>query len=199
MLLLFASFALLVCGPCQGIDTVPTLNVTSYLGRWYQMYSDFIVEETFERNAVCVTADYTLRKDGKIGVVNSNRDKKPDGELKQITGYAYQPDPEVPGKLKVHFDTVPVEGSYWILKLGPVSGGQYQYSIVTDGLKATLFVLSRDPNNYEKYDKEIQEFLKNNGFTHLWNKPRKTYQSEDCKYAPKPGSPYQTLRSHLDQ
>ncbi|EDO36965.1 predicted protein, partial [Nematostella vectensis] len=163
-------------------DTVPALNITSYAGRWYQMYADLIVDETYERNSVCTTADYTLRKDGKIGVHNSGRVKTPDGEVKAISGYAYRKDPKVPGKFVLHFDSVPVDGSYWVVKLGPVSDGQYQYSIVTDSTTLQLFILSRDPSTYSKYNDEVMAFCKENGFTHFWNKPRKTYQSEDCKY-----------------
>jgi apolipoprotein D and lipocalin family protein len=59
----------------------------------------------------CASKDTLLRKDGKIGVLNSQRIKTPSGELKQIIGYAYTPDPKVPGKLRVHFDVAPVDGS----------------------------------------------------------------------------------------
>ncbi|XP_015750135.1 PREDICTED: temperature-induced lipocalin-1-like [Acropora digitifera] len=99
-----------------GIDTVSSLNVTKYLGRWYQIYADAVVTSTFERDAVCVTADYTLRKDEKIGVLNSERLKTPKGKGKNITGYAYVPDPKYPGKLKVHLDGVPIDAQYWVVK-----------------------------------------------------------------------------------
>jgi hypothetical protein len=32
------------------------LNVTQYLGHWYQMYGDLFTQGTFELNAVCVAA-----------------------------------------------------------------------------------------------------------------------------------------------
>ena len=51
----------------------------------------------------------TLRKDGKVGVLNSERLYSEAGTQKNITGYAYIPDPEEPGKLKVHLDGVPVD------------------------------------------------------------------------------------------
>ena len=51
----------------------------------------------------------TLRKDEKIGVLNSERLKTPKGKGKNITGYAFVPDPKYPGKLKVHLDGVPID------------------------------------------------------------------------------------------
>merc|ERR1712170_333793 len=58
-------------------------------------------------------------------------------------------------KLKVFFGGSPVGAPYWIVKLGPVVNGQYDYAVVTDGLKASLFVLARDVDTFnEKYDAE---------------------------------------------
>lgn len=78
--------------------------------------------------------------------------------------------------------------SDWVLKLGPETfghSGQYQYSIVSDFLKSTLFVLARDPEVFTtQYEEEVLSFLKENGFTHLINKPMKTYQGSDCIYTP---------------
>jgi lipocalin len=36
-------------------------------------------------------------------------------------------------------------GSYWIIQLGPIKGGKYQYSVVTDGDSRTLFILVSFP------------------------------------------------------
>jgi lipocalin len=38
--------------------TVSSLNASTYLGRWYQMYTSLIPTTTFEKDAYCVTADY---------------------------------------------------------------------------------------------------------------------------------------------
>lgn len=37
--------------------TVSELNVTAYLGRWYQYSADLVVDATFESNSLCDTAD----------------------------------------------------------------------------------------------------------------------------------------------
>lgn len=56
-------------------DTVPSLNTTAYLGRWFQMYTSLIPNVTFERNSYCVTADYlsTTEPDAAFAVINSER------------------------------------------------------------------------------------------------------------------------------
>ncbi|PFX27674.1 temperature-induced lipocalin-1-like [Stylophora pistillata] len=184
-----------------GIDTVPSLNVTKYLGRWYQVYADPAVMVFTERNAVCVTADYSLRKDGKIGVLNRQRDRTPTGKGKSITGYAYMTDPKEPGKLTLPLDGVHVLGSYWVVKLGPPTFGEeglYQYSVVTDSMQIMLFVLTRDVETFRnQYDEEVKSFLAENGFTHFYNKPVVTLQDKKCLYGAEKLSPYQTVKEFL--
>ena len=61
--------------------------------------------------------------------------------------------------------------------------GQYAYSIVTDPVKATLFVLARDKVAFKKdYDAEVLAFLKEQGFVSFLNKPIPVYQGSDCIY-----------------
>ena len=63
--------------------------------------------------------------------------------------------------------------------------GEYQYSIVSDPFKASLFVLARNVNDFETlYNDEVAAFLKNSGFTNFLNKPIKTYHGDDCNYTP---------------
>ncbi|CAM9744989.1 unnamed protein product [Phaeothamnion confervicola] len=98
------------------------------------MFTSIIPLVTFERNAVCVTADYSLNEDGSIAVVNANRVSDPtaDGELNTINGTATVPDLDEPGQLVVSFDSGPaMDGDYWIVALGPVVDSQYQYSVVS--------------------------------------------------------------------
>lgn len=44
--------------PMLGVDPVADLNLTSYLGTWYQMYGDLLVDKTFESGGWCVRAQY---------------------------------------------------------------------------------------------------------------------------------------------
>lgn len=75
------------------------------MGRWYQVYTDKINALTFERNNVCVTADYALMPEGGIVAVhNAANLGTPDGEISDIEGTAIVVDPSEPGKLAVSLD-----------------------------------------------------------------------------------------------
>jgi lipocalin len=72
------------------------------------------------------------------------------------------------------------------MKLGPATFGpdkKYQYALVSDNLKATLFVLARDPVVFKRdHEAEVLQWLKNDGFTSIINKPVSTYHGADCLY-----------------
>jgi len=67
------------------LETVETVDLDRYLGRWYEIAS---YPAWFQRNCTAVTADYSLRDDGLIEVVNSCRKGSLDGKLKQSKGRA---------------------------------------------------------------------------------------------------------------
>ena len=52
-----SGFLLDTIGLSTKVTTVTELDVSKYLGRWYQMYASQSVYATFERKAICVTAD----------------------------------------------------------------------------------------------------------------------------------------------
>ena len=41
--------------------------------------------------------------------------------------------------------SIPSAGEYWVVKLGPIVDGFYQYSVVTDSKSSTLFILVSEP------------------------------------------------------
>ncbi|KAH3727749.1 apolipoprotein D-like [Dreissena polymorpha] len=164
--------------------TVQSLDLNKYLGRWFQMYASQSVITLWENNAFCVTADYELGSSGNVTVLNSERLQNATGPLKVIHGYA-TPTGE-PGKFTVKLEMVPIAAPYWVLKLGPATygeTGQYHYSVVSDNVRGTLFVLARDPETFRRdYATEVEEFLKSAGFTHFYNKYIITYHGMDCVY-----------------
>jgi apolipoprotein D and lipocalin family protein len=164
------------------VPTVPSLNVTQYLGTWYQMYSDLVVNQTFEKNSFCVAAQYGLFPNGSISVHNTARIGGVDGTLNEIFGYANCPDSSKPGQLQVTLFGGLSNAPYWVLALGPVEHDLYQYSIVSDPFLATLFVLSRDPQDfYTRFDSKVLSQLTALGFTKFYNKPTATTQT-GCTY-----------------
>ncbi|CAD8186092.1 unnamed protein product [Paramecium octaurelia] len=145
------------------LQSVQTLNVTQYLGNWYEVASSPWVHFTFEKDAFCTRATYGLQSDGNLSVLNMERYGSPSGEVKEITGYAYIPNPEQPGQLKVHLEGAPFEyADYWIVQLGPVKNEQYQWAIVSEPSKFFMWVLARDPVEYNLlYATQVQNTVTN--------------------------------------
>lgn len=164
----------------SGVLSLPsTVNQTAYLGHWYQVYSDLIVEATFENASFCVTADYGLNENGTISVLNRERQESVTGPERRVLGWASLSNPAEPAELTVHLQTAPFPAPYWIYALGPATynDSAYEWSIVSDPFKATLFVLVRNLSAFaERWDADIQAFLASNGFTKTWNAPIPTVQ-----------------------
>jgi hypothetical protein len=82
----------------------------------------------------------------------------------------------------LHFDSVPTDGSYWILDLGPVVDGHYDYSIISDSKNILLYVLARDVDRFKSnYEADVLAKLSTLGFTGP-KKPTESYQGADCVY-----------------
>jgi len=142
--------------------TISSINVDNYLGHWFQVYQA-PTNVIFQGYGTCITADYGLLDNGDISVLNSQLDENK--ELEQISGYGYYKNISEPGKLTVHLDGVPVDSPYWIVKLGEVKDNQYQYTIITNPSGISLWVLTRDVDEFKKlYDKEVVDFLEQYNF-----------------------------------
>jgi apolipoprotein D and lipocalin family protein len=120
------------------LDVVDGVDLDRYLGRWYEIAS---FPQRFQRGCVATTADYSLRDDGRIRVVNECRDGSFDGDLRHVEGVAWVTDPEgSQAKLKVQFFW-PFRGDYWIVALDP----EYRYAAVGHPSRDYLWILSRSP------------------------------------------------------
>ena len=111
------------------------VELQRYLGRWYELAR---YEQGFQKGCEGVTADYSLRDDGKIRVLNGCR--KPDGSLDQAEGRAKVVDTTTGAKLKVSFFG-PFYGDYWVLD----RADDYSWSIVGEPSGRYLWLLSREP------------------------------------------------------
>ncbi|MFM5916955.1 MAG: lipocalin family protein [Novosphingobium sp.] len=112
------------------------VELSRYLGHWYELAR---YEQGFQKDCDGVTADYALRDDGKISVLNTCR--KPDGSIKRANGKAKVVDTTTGAKLKVSFFG-PFYGDYWVLD----HADDYSWSIVGEGSGRYLWLLSRDSN-----------------------------------------------------
>jgi lipocalin len=119
------------------LTSVSGFELERYLGSWYEI-SKYPV--SFEEGLVGVVAEYSLRDDGDVRVLNSGHEGSFDGELDTAEGHAWIPDPDHPERLKVSFFW-PFRGDYWVIALDP----EYRWSVVGEPGRRYLWVLSRTP------------------------------------------------------
>ena len=125
---------------------VNNFDINKYLGKWYEIAR---YDHKFEKGLVGVTADYSLRPDGKIKVVNSGYKDSLDGKKSTAVGKAKIPDLYSPSKLKVSFFLF-FYSDYFVLELDP----DYKWAVVGSSSDNYLWILSRTP--------EIDDTLYNN-------------------------------------
>jgi apolipoprotein D and lipocalin family protein len=130
-----------LAGGEKPLQTVPFVDLQRYLGRWYEIAT---IPSRFQKGCVGVTATYTARPDGTIGVLNRCRQHTLDGEERSISGKAWVVDRTTNAKLKVQFFW-PFVGSYWIIELDP----EYRYAVVGHPRRTYLWILSRTPQMEE--------------------------------------------------
>jgi len=143
LMLTGAAVALTACGAHQrgpvGNAAVPQpakpVDLSRYAGLWYEIAR---YENRFERGCEGVTARYTLRDDGTVGVVNACRQGGPDGPEKLAKGKAKVVEGSQNAKLKVSFFG-PFYGDYWVLD----RADDYAWSIVGEPSGRYLWLLSR--------------------------------------------------------
>lgn len=140
--LIIATFLLSACGAMfdkhpVGNTRVPepakSVELSRYLGKWYEIAR---YEQSFQKGCEGVTAEYSLRDDGMIKVLNACR--RPDGSRDEAVGKAKIVDTKTNAKLKVSFFG-PFYGNYWILD----RGDDYEWAIVGEPSGRYLWLLSR--------------------------------------------------------
>ena len=113
-------------------STVKAVDLNRYLGSWYEIAK---YDHVFERGLDYAMANYTLREDGKIDVLNTGIK---DGRAKDAKGIAKTTN--IPGLLKVSFFG-PFYSDYRIMMLD----ADYQYVLVGGSNYKYLWILSRTP------------------------------------------------------
>lgn len=140
-------------GMPNGVRPVEGFELDSYLGKWYEIAR---LDHSFERGLSRVTAEYSLREDGSVRVVNRGWSEE-DGEWKEAEGRAYFVRDENQGYLKVSFFG-PFYGSYVVFGL---DSDQYGWSFVSGPDTSYLWLLSRTP---EVEHAVLQQFLDRAGW-----------------------------------
>ncbi len=115
--------------------TVDSLDLERYLGQWYEIAR---YQRGFEKNIVGATAEYSLREDGRIQVVNSGFKKTLEGAYTSVKAVAWRPDDAVPGALKVKFFGL-FTADYLVFGLDE----NYQWALVGNDERDSLWFLAR--------------------------------------------------------
>jgi len=137
------------------LRTVERVDLSRYTGIWYEIAR---YPNRFQRDCQSdTTAEYSLRKDGKVQVVNSCRQK--DGKVKTARGTAKVSDKTTNAKLRVTFFW-PFYGDYWVIGLSP----DYRYAIVGEPKRKYLWILSRTPEMDETTYQETVEQIRAAGY-----------------------------------
>ena len=144
------------CETTSDIASVRDFEPERYMGTWYEIAR---LPQYFERDLDEVKAQYSLKDDGTIKVVNSG---KRDDETKSITGTAKLKNPDakpLTGELRVSFFW-PFYADYRIIELAP----DYSYAVVTAGSRDYFWVLARKPTMEKAQLDGILNRAKNQGF-----------------------------------
>ena len=140
-------------GHVPELETVEKVDINRYIGKWYEIAR---FDQKFQKDCTAVTANYSLRKNGEIEVLNTCRKLTPTGKLKTAKARAWITDKETNAKLKVQFFLRSLRipffaGNYWILELGD----NYEYAIVGDPSREYLWFLS----STEKLASDVYEYF----------------------------------------
>ena len=131
------SFPMLSAAQNVQFDNSPVskFDLSKYLGTWYEIAR---FDHSFERDMVNVTAEYLLRDDGMIDVINSGWKE---GKYKTAEGKAKQPDPSGdPGHMAVSFFLF-FYSDYNVLMIDK----DYTVALVGSKSPKYLWILARTP------------------------------------------------------
>ena len=155
LLFIIIPFITAACtGKPDGIVAVKEFELDRYLGTWYEIAR---LDHSFERGLNNITAEYSLRDDGGVKVINRGFSRE-DNDWQQAEGKAYFVNQTDNGHLKVSFFG-PFYGSYIVFELDKKD---YQYAFVSGPDTSYLWLLARTPQvNLEiidRFKKRSREF-----------------------------------------
>ena len=156
-LLIIISLALSGClGMPESVKPVSDFEINQYLGKWYEIAR---LDHSFEEGLSQVTAEYTLKDDGGVSVLNRGF-LASENEWKEAEGKAYFVNSESEGYLKVSFFG-PFYGSYVVFEL---DSDNYQYAFVSGPNTDYLWLLARTPSVDQELKDMFVQMVKERGF-----------------------------------
>lgn len=139
----------------KGAVAVKPFYSKKYLGKWYEIAR---LDFRFEKNLNNTTANYSMKDDGNIKVVNRGYNFKSD-KWQQSTGKAKFVGDESEAKLKVSFFG-PFYAGYNVIAVDD----NYKYALVAGKNLDYLWLLSRDKTMPENIQKDYLQKAKDLGY-----------------------------------
>lgn len=168
--LLFPSLCLLLLFGCSGsalpLDTVSSVDLERYAGRWYEIAS---LPVSQQRGCSCTTAEYEIVDATTVRVINTC---KKDGEVDRVEGKAFVVDGSNNAKLRVQFFW-PFRGDYWVIGL---DDKDYAWAVVGLPSRKYCWILSRTPTMAPELLARLVGDLKSKGFA----TDEMHYTTHDC-------------------
>jgi apolipoprotein D and lipocalin family protein len=143
-------------GKPDGVVAVKGFELHRYLGTWYEIAR---LDHSFERGLDDITAEYSLRDDGGVKVINRGFSRE-DNEWQQAEGKAWFVKDADTGYLKVSFFG-PFYGSYIIFELDKKN---YQYAFISGPDTSYLWLLARTPRVDNKITEQFVKQARQLGF-----------------------------------
>ena len=152
--------SVILLGGCVGmpetVKPVQQFELDRYLGKWYEVAR---LDHSFERGLDNISAEYSLRDDGGVKVINRGYSAE-DGEWNEAEGKAYFVEGSEQGYLKVSFFG-PFYGAYVVFELDKED---YQYAFVSGPDTDYLWLLSRTPEVAPEVMEKFKAMSKERGF-----------------------------------
>ncbi|PSW21694.1 lipocalin [Photobacterium sanctipauli] len=142
-------------GMPREVAPVKNFELERYLGKWYEIAR---LDHSFEKGMTKVTAEYFLRDDGGVSVINRGY-FVPNQRWKQADGKAYFVESSDKGYLKVSFFG-PFYGSYVVFELDD----DYQYAFISGPNLEYLWLLARTPTVDQQVIDAFITTVKDRGF-----------------------------------
>ena len=142
------------------LTTVTNVNLRRYVGKWFEIAK---IPNRFQKKCVKnTTAEYILRDDGRITVINTCENRSGDKVIAK--GIAKIVDTDSNAKLKVSFvrflGISLFWGNYWIIGLDK----DYSYAVVGEPKRKYGWILSRNPKLSPELRKKIEKILVEKGY-----------------------------------
>ena len=131
----------------DNITPVTSFQIERYLGKWYEIAR---LDHRFERGLTQISAEYSMRPDGGLKVLNRGYSKEKQ-EWSEAEGRGYFVQSPNEAYLKVSFFG-PFFGSYIVFELDTLN---YQYALISGPDKSYFWLFARTPTIDDNLKKKL--------------------------------------------